>query len=61
MVLEAGRLTETGTHAELLAAGGLYARIVRAQARIESLSEAFEDSNGQDVVGVNTLAGGGPM
>lgn len=61
VVLEAGRLTETGTHAELLAAGGLYARIVRAQARIESLSEAFEDSNGQDVVGANTLAGGGPM
>jgi ABC-type multidrug transport system fused ATPase/permease subunit len=37
VVVDAGRVIETGTHAELVAAGGLYARIARAQARIEAL------------------------
>lgn len=36
VVLDAGRIEEQGSHAELLAAGGLYARIFRAQARLES-------------------------
>lgn len=36
IVLDAGRIEEQGSHAELLAAGGLYARIFRAQARLES-------------------------
>jgi ATP-binding cassette subfamily B multidrug efflux pump len=31
VVLDSGRLAETGTHAQLAAAGGLYARILRAQ------------------------------
>lgn len=31
VVLDAGRVVETGTHADLLAAGGLYARIFRRQ------------------------------
>ncbi|MBN2495918.1 MAG: ABC transporter ATP-binding protein [Deltaproteobacteria bacterium] len=33
VVLDEGRLVEQGTHAELLAAGGLYARMFRLQAR----------------------------
>jgi len=36
LVLERGVVVETGTHAELLAAGGLYARISRAQRVMES-------------------------
>jgi ABC-type multidrug transport system fused ATPase/permease subunit len=35
VLLEAGRIREQGTHAALLAAGGLYARIYRAQLRVE--------------------------
>lgn len=34
VVLDGGRIEEEGSHAELLAAGGLYARIFRAQARL---------------------------
>ncbi|MDA8385035.1 MAG: ABC transporter ATP-binding protein [Actinomycetota bacterium] len=35
IVLDGGRIEEAGTHAELLAAGGLYARIFRAQVRLD--------------------------
>lgn len=48
LVLDGGRIEEAGTHAELLAAGGLYARIFRAQAGLET-AEDFEvvaDSQG---------------
>jgi len=37
-VFEAGQLTECGTHAELLAADGRYARMFRIQAAGYSLS-----------------------
>ena len=34
IVLDQGRIIESGPHAELMAAGGLYARIYQAQARV---------------------------
>jgi ATP-binding cassette subfamily B protein len=37
LVLEHGRIVERGTHAELLCAGGVYARIYRAQQRVETV------------------------
>jgi ATP-binding cassette subfamily B multidrug efflux pump len=40
VVVDAGQVIETGTHAELAATGGMYARIARAQARIETLDGA---------------------
>jgi len=33
VVLDGGRIAERGRHAELLAAGGLYARLAEEQAR----------------------------
>jgi ABC-type bacteriocin/lantibiotic exporter with double-glycine peptidase domain len=42
VVLEAGRIAQQGTHEELLAAGGLYERIYRAQQRVESHSVTAE-------------------
>jgi ABC-type multidrug transport system fused ATPase/permease subunit len=38
VVLDAGCVREVGSHADLVARGGLYARIVRAQARLEAYS-----------------------
>lgn len=48
LVLDGGRIQEAGTHAELLAAGGLYARIFRAQARLDTPPgrEAVTDNSG---------------
>ena len=36
LVLDRGRIVEQGMHETLLAAGGLYARIYRAQQRVEA-------------------------
>jgi ATP-binding cassette subfamily B multidrug efflux pump len=42
IVLEAGRITEQGTHAELLLAGGFYARTAREQALEDELDDMGE-------------------
>jgi len=42
IVLDQARIAESGTHGELLAAGGLYARIYRAQARTGAQSRIME-------------------
>jgi ATP-binding cassette subfamily B multidrug efflux pump len=41
VVLDKGRIVEQGTHDALLAAGGLYARIYRAQQRVEAREVAI--------------------
>ena len=40
MVLDEGRLVEEGRHAELVAAGGLYARLWRVQQLEDELASA---------------------
>jgi ABC-type multidrug transport system fused ATPase/permease subunit len=42
IVLEGGRIRERGTHPELLAAGGLYGRIFRAQRRGHATEAAMQ-------------------
>jgi ATP-binding cassette subfamily B protein len=39
VVLDAGRIVETGKHAELVARGGLYARLAAMQFDLEPASE----------------------
>jgi len=42
VVLDSGRIVEQGTHADLLQAGGLYARMYRAQQQADAAVEATE-------------------
>jgi ATP-binding cassette subfamily B protein len=42
LVMEAGRVVEEGTHASLVAAGGLYARLARLQFETDRLADAAE-------------------
>lgn len=51
IVLDQGRILETGTHAELMAAGRLYARIFKAQAVVSRTN-----GNGQTILGSNGAA-----
>lgn len=43
-VLDGGRITESGGHAELLARGGRYAAMFRAQARLHSDADPEEEA-----------------
>ncbi len=47
LVLDAGRIVEQGTHAELLAAGGRYWELLRRQQMEEELEEADGRTDGQ--------------
>jgi ATP-binding cassette subfamily B protein len=42
LVMEAGRIVEEGTHASLVGAGGLYARLARLQFETDRIAEAAE-------------------
>src|SRR5688572_31893529 len=42
LVLDRGRIVESGTHAALLAAGGLYARLYRTQFQLEDTETRTE-------------------
>jgi ATP-binding cassette subfamily B protein len=46
VVLEAGRIAEIGTHAQLMALAGIYANFARAQGRREELAQEFERETG---------------
>jgi ATP-binding cassette subfamily B protein len=55
VVLEHGRITEQGTHEELLALGGRYAELFELQARRFSAGDEVEPEDDQDPVEEDTL------
>ena len=48
VVLEEGRVAEVGTHAELLAKGGLYATLERQQGRRDELVQSLGSLTGSE-------------
>jgi ATP-binding cassette subfamily B protein len=55
LVVDGGRIVERGTHAELLARGGLYARLYREQFSEHPLTLAGEDDEGADTAAISPL------
>ena len=53
VVLEHGRITEQGSHEELLALGGRYAELFELQARRFSAGDEVEDEDDKDPVQEN--------
>jgi len=49
VVLDAGRVAELGSHAELMAKGGIYANFARVQGRREELVHALERETGHAI------------
>jgi hypothetical protein len=44
-MLDRGEIVESGTHAELMAAGGAYAELARLQSRRDALKSDLEAQN----------------
>ena len=58
IVLDHGRIVEQGTHAELLAAGGAYARLWRRQSG--GFTDAGEPADQEGTLGLDTILAGRP-
>ncbi|CAB3405451.1 unnamed protein product [Caenorhabditis bovis] len=56
-VIDNGRAVESGSHDELIAADGLYARLARAQDIEQRESNGVDDDDGDDGVGANLANG----
>ena len=48
MVLEDGRMVESGNHGELVAAGGVYAELMAQQQDLDEESGGTEDTHGHE-------------
>jgi ATP-binding cassette subfamily B multidrug efflux pump len=58
IVLDHGRIVEQGTHAELLAAGGAYARLWRRQSG--GFTDAGEPADQEGALGLDAILAGRP-